>query len=67
MLARYRRKVLLGTSIPLAVSTCFYVLRDYQRIPWRLLPVLQLAIWLPIVLLLGVIYVGVQLRFDDKP
>lgn len=68
LLARYRRLVLLGTSIPLAVAACLAVLRSYPGLmSWRVLPFVQFALWVPIVLVLSVLYVGVQLRFDTKP
>lgn len=64
LLAKFRRRVLVWTSIPLAVALCSLVFVEYPGLPIRMVIFMQFALWLPIVALLSLLYVGVQLGVD---
>lgn len=64
LLAKFRRHVLMWTSIPLAVALCWLVFMEYPGLPIRMMVFIQFAVWLPIVALLSLLYVGVQVGVD---
>lgn len=64
LLARFRRRVLVWTSIPIAVALCSLLFQEYPGLPVRMVVFIQLAVWLPTVTLLSLLYVGVQLGVD---
>ncbi len=64
LLSRFRRVVLLSSSIGLSILGRVVLLQKYPGLPGRMIWPIQLALWVPIVLMLSVLYVGVQMRLD---
>ena len=64
LLSRFRRVALLGSSIVLAIAARLMLLQKYPSLPGRMIWPIQMALWVPIVLVLSVLYVGVQIRLD---
>lgn len=64
LLSRFRRLVLVGTSVPIAVVLCSLLFSHYPGLPYRMVAFIQLAVWIPVVALLSLLYVGVQLGVD---
>lgn len=64
LLARFRRRVLLLTSIPLALALSRIFMAEYPGLHGRMATLILMVTWLPVVVLLSLLYVGVQLGVD---
>lgn len=64
-MARFRRPLLLGSSVAVAIGARIVLLQQYPALPARMVWPIQLALWVPSVVVLSVAYMGVQMWVDS--